>query len=133
MMKTTNCSAISLAKLEEIGVPSQIAQRVEMTRDNEKSIDGNMRATLEFTYIVVSNGFEKRKVTGSINAPANRIDKILSDRKEMATFIALGMNATPVKERIELPEWILEMSEHKYVLESMGKASCLADANLPTQ
>lgn len=114
------------AALVEMGVPTELAQRLRVMRDTAPGYDGNQRVSLEMTYTKVKNGFERQAACASINLLADDLDGVVADKTRMATFIACGMRATPAAQRSELPHWIREQSQAPAIAIGMSRASQLA-------
>ena len=60
------------------------------------------------------------------NTTAPRFTDMIDDRVQMATFLHMGMNATPAAQRLELPAWVLELSQAAKKEADMGRAKGIA-------
>ncbi len=126
MMTQKNDSSYAYNKLIAMDVPADIAERVQLMRDDEPGLNGEMRSTIEFTYEREKRGFKRRASAAAVNGSNSSIDDMLEDTDRIATFIEMGMRATPQAQRIALPQWILDASSAADTEKRMSEARALA-------
>ena len=126
MMKTQDITIDTRCALDELGVPQNILDRITATRDEEPDARGDVRCTLTMGYPVHKAGFTRMKDAAITNTTAPRFADMIDDRVQMATFLHMGMNATPAAQRVELPAWVLELSQAAKKEADMGRAKGLA-------
>jgi len=126
MMKTQDITIDTRCALEELGVPQNILDRITATKDEEPDARGEVRCTLTMGYPVHKAGFTRMKDAAITNTTLPRFTDMIDDRRQMATFLQMGMNATPAAQRVELPAWVLELSEAKQKEDDMGRAKNIA-------
>ena len=127
-MKTLDITIDTRCALAELGVPQNILDRITATKDAEVDGRGDVRCTLNFGYPVTKGGFTRLKDAAVTNTTEGRFADMIDDRRQMATFLHMGMNATPAANRTELPAWVLELSEAKKKEADMGRAKNIARA-----
>lgn len=128
MMNTHEDSQLVRNTLREQGVSDEVAGRVRFMRDNAEGHDGEMRATLEFTYQRTKRGITGTAVCASVNIVADTIGDLLSNRRKLATFLDRAMRATPAVQRADLPAWVAMNSDIAMQDAARAKANSLARA-----
>jgi len=126
MMKTNDITIDARCALAELGVPQNILDRLTATRDEDARSNGEFHSTLTMHYTVHKNGFDRQKDVAISNMSNERFDDMLNDRQKMATFLQMGMNATPVEKRIELPGWVTQLSQAAKREADMARARNIA-------
>jgi len=111
------------------GISAEVAARVSAIADIE--IEGERdasecRETITLGYPVSKNGFTRLKDAAVTNMPATGLAAMLEDDVKLATFIDMGMRATPATLRLELPTWVLEKSTASDKTRMMQKAKAAA-------
>tara|TARA_B000000460_G_scaffold221547_1_gene173667 strand:- start:107 stop:505 length:399 start_codon:yes stop_codon:yes gene_type:complete len=126
MMKTQDITIDTRCALDEMGVPQNILDRITATKDLETDGRGDTRCTISLGYPVRKSGFTRLKDTAVTNTTDAGLADMLDDRVKVATFLQMGMNATPAANRLELPAWVLELSQAAKKEADMGRAGSLA-------
>ena len=126
MMKTQDITIDTRCALAELGLPQNILDRITATKDEESDARGDVRCTITLGYPVYKAGFVRMKDAAVTNTTEASFSDMIDDRRKMATFLHMGMNATPAKARVALPNWVLELSEAAKKEADMRQANKLA-------
>lgn len=111
-------------ELHTRGVDVEAYERILVNR-----VEGGeeARVSVEMSYNALIKGKWRDRAVASINMPEDNFEPLLANDEKLATFLDMGMRATPAGVRVDLPSWVAEKSTAADKMRAMNRASSLAE------